>query len=98
MPPPAVWGFTKQQAVKKPLTCWIVLADGEPPRNHELDLLTREPDFNLANMLLDLQPVTAEARNQIGDFNIPADRCKILEEIQLLVDQLSSAITTQAKD
>ena len=92
------WGFTAQQAVEKLLKCWIVLADGEPPRSHELDLLAREANLNLANLLLDLQPFALEALYQIGDFKLPADRARILEEIQLLAEKVRSAIATQARD
>ena len=34
------WGFTAQQAMEKVLKGWIVLADEEPPRSHELSELT----------------------------------------------------------
>ena len=37
------WGFTAQEAVEKLLRCWIVLANGEPHRSNELDLLASEP-------------------------------------------------------
>ena len=55
------WGFTAQQAVEKLLKCWIVLADGEPPRIHELDLLASQANLELADLLLDLQPFAVEA-------------------------------------
>ena len=92
------WGFTAQQAVEKLLKCWIVLADGEPPRSHELDLLAHEANLNLSNLLLELQPFAVEARYQIGDFKLPADLERILEEIQRLADQVRSSIATQARD
>ena len=57
--------------MEKLLKSWIVLDDGEPPRSHELDLLAREANLNLANLLLDLQPFAVEARYQIGDFKLP---------------------------
>ena len=84
--------------MEKLLKCWIVLADCEPPRSHELELLAREANLNLADLLLDLQPFAVEARYQIGDFKLPADRARILEEIQRLADQIRSTIATQAKD
>ena len=43
-------------------------------------------------------PFAVEARYQIGDFKLPSDRARILEEIQRLVDKLRSEISTQAKD
>ena len=55
------WGFTAQQAVEKLLKCWIVLADGEPPRSNELILLAREANLDLADMLVNLQPFAVEA-------------------------------------
>ena len=87
------WGFTAQQAVEKLWQCWIVLADGEPPRSHELDLLASEANLELTDLLLlDLQPFAVEARYQDGEFKLPASRARILEEIQLLADQLRQAI------
>ena len=91
------WGFTAQQAVKKLLKCWIVLADSEPPRSYALELLAREANLNMANMLLDLHSFSVEARYQIGDFKLPGDRARILEEIHLLAHKLSSATAKQAK-
>ena len=49
------WGFTAQEAVEKLLKCWIVLADGESPRSHELDLLTHEANLQVGDLLLDPQ-------------------------------------------
>ena len=90
------WGFTAQQAVEKLLKCRIVLADGEPPRSHELDLLASEANLELTDLLLDLQPFAVEARYQDGTFELPACRARILEEIQLLADQLRQAIEARA--
>ena len=90
------WGFTAQQAVEKLLKCWIVLADGEPPRSHELDLLASEANLELNELLLGLQPFAVDARDQDGDFKLPASRVRIVEEIQLLADQLHQAIEAGA--
>ena len=90
------WGFTAQQAVEKLLKCWIVLADGEPPRSNELDLLASQANLELADLLLDLQPFAVEARYQDGDFKLPASRGRILKEIQLLADNLREAIDAKA--
>ena len=38
------WGFTAQQAVEKLLKCWIVLANQESPRHHELNELAELAD------------------------------------------------------
>ena len=90
------WGFTAQQAVEKLLKCWIVLADVEPPRSHELDLLASEANLELNELLLGLQPFAVEARDQDGEFKLPASRARIVEEIQLLADQLRQAIEAGA--
>ena len=91
------WGCTAQQAVEKLLKCWIVLADGEPPRSHELDLLASEANLELKELLLGLQPFAVEAcDHQDGDFKLPASRARIVEEIQLLADQLRQAIEAGA--
>ena len=90
------WGFTAQQAVEKLLKCWIVLADGEPPRSHELDLLASEANLELNELLLGLQPFAVDARDQDGEFKLPASRARIVEEIQLLADQLRQAIEAGA--
>ena len=90
------WGFTAQQAVEKLLKCWIVLADGEPPPSHELDLLASEANLELNNLLLELQPFAVEARDQDGEFQLPTSRGRILNEIQLLADQLRQAIEAGA--
>jgi len=86
------WGFTAQQAVEKLLKFWIVLADREPPRSHELELLASEANLELTELLLDLQPFAVEAHYQDGDFTLPASRARILEEIKLLTVQLRQAI------
>ena len=90
------WGFTAQQAVEKLLKCWIVLADGEPPRSHELDLLAREANLELKELLLGPQPFAVDAHDQDADFKLPASRARIMEEIQLLADQLRQAIEAGA--
>ena len=90
------WGFTAQQAVEKLLKCWIVLADVEPPRSHELDLLASEANLELNELLLGLQPFAVEARDQDGEFKLPASRARIVAEIQLLADQLRQAIEAEA--
>ena len=86
------WGFTAQQAVEKLLNCWIVLADEEPPRNHELSELASLAKRALPNILLDLQPFAVEARYRDGDFPLPADRSTILEGIQQLMKAFLAAI------
>ena len=86
------WGFTAQQAVEKLLKCWIVLADKEPPRSHELSELARLAQRAVPEILLELQPFAVEARYRDGDFPLPAKRSTILEGIQQLVEAFQEAI------
>ena len=78
--------------MEKLLKCWIVLADEEPPRSHELSELASLAKRALPNILLNLQPFAVEARYQDGDFPLPADRSTILEEIQQLMQAFLAAI------
>ena len=86
------WGFTAQQAVEKLLKCWIVLADEEPPRSHELSELATLATRALPTILLDLQPFAVEARYRDGDFPLPANRSTILEIIQQLMEAFKTEI------
>ena len=86
------WGFTAQQAVEKLLKCWIVFADEEPPRSHELSELASLAQRAVPNILLELQPFAVEARYRDGDFPLPAERSTILEGIQQLVKAFQDAI------
>ena len=86
------WGFTAQQAVEKLLKCWIVLADKEPPRSHELSELAALAELAVPTILLELQPFAVEARYGDGDFPLPAERSTILEGIQQLVKAFHEAI------
>ena len=56
------WGFTAQQAVEKLLKAWIVLADRQPPRVHDLEDLVALAGQQLDPLLLELQVFAAEAR------------------------------------
>ena len=47
------WGFTAQQAVEKLFSCWIVLADEEQPRSHELSEMASLAKRAVPNILLD---------------------------------------------
>ena len=89
------WGFTAQQAVEKLLKCWIVLADEEPPRSHELAELASLAQRAVPNILLELQPFAVEARYRDGDFPLPAQRSSILEGIQQLVEAFQTEIDVQ---
>ena len=74
------------------LKCWIVLADEEPPRSHELSELASLTKLALPNKLLGLQPFAVEARYRDGDFPLPGERLAILEGIQQLMVACQSAI------
>ena len=91
------WGFTAQQAVEKLLKCWIVFADEEPPRSHELSELASMAKRALPEILLELQPFPVEARYRDGDFPLPAERSTILEGIQQLVEAFQEAIDGNAE-
>ena len=81
----------------KLLNCWIVLADEEPPRSHELSELAGLAKRSVPNILLELQPFAVEARYRDGDFPLPAERSTILEGIQQLVEAFQEAIDGNAE-
>ena len=66
------------------------------PPSEDAQLLAREANLELKELLLGLQPFAVEARYQDGDFKLPASRARIVEEIQLLADQLRQAIEAGA--
>ena len=86
------WGFTAQQAVEKLLKCWIVLADEEPPRSHELSELASLAKRAVPSILLELQPFAVEARYRDGEFPLPAERSTILKGIQQLMEAFQTEI------
>ena len=79
------WGFTAQQALEKLLKCWIVLANQEPPRSHDLVELAALAEVDLSETLLALQPFAVEARYRDGEFLLPARRELILSSLNELV-------------
>ena len=76
------WGFTAQQAVEKILKAWIVLADRQVPRTHDLGDLLALAGISLEPELLALQVFAVEARYEEGPFPLPADRELLLEVIE----------------
>ena len=66
------------------------------PPSEDAQLLAREANLELNELLLGLQPFAVEARYQDRDFKLPASRVRILKEIQLLADQLRQAIEAGA--
>lgn len=88
------WGFTAQQAVEKQWKCWIVLADKEISRHHELSELAELADHPLPAILLELQPFAIETLYRDSDFPLPAERAKILREIHELVQHFQTDLET----
>ena len=85
------WGFTAQQALEKLLKCWIVLANQEPPRSHDLVELAALAEIDLSKTLLALQPFAVEARYRDGEFPLPARRELILSSLNELVRDFQDA-------
>jgi len=81
------WGFTAQQAVEKLLKAWIVLADRQPPRVHDLEDLAALAGEEVDPLLLDLQVFAVEARYEEGPFPLPAGREHLLEVLELLLNR-----------
>ena len=65
------WGFTAQQAVEKLLKCWIVLADEEPPRSHELSELASLAKRAVPHILLEYNPSPLRRATGMGTFPYP---------------------------
>ncbi len=72
------WGFTAQQAVEKLLKAWIVLADRQPPRVHDLADLAALAEQAMPPLFLELQVFAVEARYEEGPFALPTSREELL--------------------
>lgn len=79
------WGFTAQQALEKLLKAWIVLADRQPPRAHDLEDLAALAGLSLDQALLALQVFAVEARYEEGPFPLPAARADLLAALEALL-------------
>ncbi|QNI71931.1 HEPN domain-containing protein [Cyanobium sp. NS01] len=77
------WGFTAQQALEKLLKAWIVLADRQPPRAHDLADLAVLAQQPLEGVLLALQVFAVEARYEEGPFPLPAPRQDLLALLEV---------------
>jgi len=86
------WGFTAQQAVEKLLKAWIVLADRQPPRVHDLEDLFALAGQQLDPLLLDLQVFAVEARYEQGPFPLPAPRQELLALVEAELDRCQQAV------
>jgi hypothetical protein len=86
------WGFTAQQAVEKLLKAWIVLADRQPPRVHDLEDLFALAGQQLDPLLLELQVFAVEARYEQGPFPLPAPRQQLLALVEAELDCCQQAV------
>lgn len=86
------WGFTAQQAVETILKAWIVLADRQVPRTHDLGDLVQLADESLEKELLALQVFAVEARYEEGPFPLPAARELLLEVIENQCKRCAQAV------
>lgn len=81
------WGFTAQQAVEKRLKAWIVLADRQSPRVHDLKDWAALAGQQLDPLLLELQVFAVEARDEEGPFPLPAPRRELLGLVEAELDR-----------
>jgi len=86
------WGFTAQQAVEKLLKAWIVLADRQPPRVHDLEDLDALAGQQVDPLLLELQVFAVEARYEQGPFPLPAPRQELLALVEAELDRCQQAV------
>jgi HEPN domain-containing protein len=89
------WGFTAQQAVEKILKAWIVLADRQPPRRHDLGELAEQAALQLDPALRELQTYAVEARYEEGPFPLPAPRQELLKAIEQLLADCQAAVEAE---
>ena len=86
------WGFTAQQALEKLLKAWIVLADRQPPKRHDLADLAGLAGQPLDPLLLELQVFAVEARYEEGPFPLPADRRLLLSLLEQELRRCEDAV------
>ena len=73
--------------MQKLLKAWIVLADRQPPRVHDLMDLADLTGQKVDPRLLDLQVFTVEARYEEGPFPLPAPRDVLLALVEAELDR-----------
>jgi len=86
------WGFTAHQAVEKLLKAWIVLADRQPPRVHDLEDLVALAGQQLDPLLLELQVFAVEARYEEGPFPLPAPRQELLALVEAELERCEHVV------
>jgi HEPN domain-containing protein len=86
------WGFTAQQAAEKLLKAWIVLADRQPPRRHDLADLAALAEQELPPVLLELQVFAVEARYGEGPFALPTGRDELLNLLERELGRCEQAV------
>ena len=86
------WGFTAQQALEKLLKAWIVLADRQPPRVHDLADLAMLAGQPPEPPLLELQVFAVEARYEEGPFPLPAPRQELLALLEAELGRCEQAL------
>jgi HEPN domain-containing protein len=86
------WGFTAQQALEKLLKAWIVLADRQPPRVHDLADLAMLAGQPPEPPLLELQVFAVEARYEEGPFPLPAPRQELLALLEAELGRCERAV------
>ena len=91
------WGFTAQQAVEKLLKAWIVLADRQPPRVHDLEDLVALAGQQLDPLLLELQVFAVEARYEEGPFPLPAPRQELLALVEAEQERCERIVAAQGE-
>jgi HEPN domain-containing protein len=86
------WGFSAQQAVEKLLKAWIVLADRQPPKVHDLADLADLAGQTLDPLLRQLQVFAVEARYEEGPFPLPAERRQLLALLEAELRRCEDAV------
>lgn len=86
------WGFSAQQAVEKLLKAWIVLADRQPPKVHDLADLADLAGQPLDPVLRQLQVFAVEARYEEGPFPLPAERRQLLALLEAELRRCEDAV------
>lgn len=99
-----VFGFHAQQAVEKTLKSWIAYIGKEYPKTHDLmsliDVLADAgEDVQGLDELTELNPFAVQFRYEAFDEeDIPLDRPAILAEVERLLVQIDSLLTSPSSE